>query len=115
MLSTEANFVKISAIFFSLACVAEVILPRLLDFKTVRIFAYSSKREQSNKKVWNEAENGEWDCGETLRRFFFLSPHTPYGHVRLARFALETLTPRFTDFFTDFVKKTDCFAVYSVI
>ena len=50
---------KISAIFFSLACVAEVILPRLLDFKTVRIFAYSSKREQSNKKVWNEAENGE--------------------------------------------------------
>ena len=103
MLSTEANFVKISAIFFSLACVAEVILPRLLDFKTVRIFAYSSKREQSNKKVWNEAENGEWDWGETLRRFFFLSPHTPYGHVRLARFALKTLTSRFTDFFTDFV------------
>ena len=109
MLSTEANFVKISAIFFSLACVAEVILPRLLDFKTVRIFAYSSKREQSNKKVWNEAENGEWDCGETLRRFFFLSPHTPYGHVRLARFALKPLTPRFTDFFTDFVKKNRLF------
>ena len=31
MLSTEANFVKISAIFFSLACVAEVILPRLYN------------------------------------------------------------------------------------
>ena len=24
----------------------------------------------------------------------------------------KTLTPRFTDFFTDFEKKTDCFAVY---
>ena len=26
--------------------------------------------------------------------------------------AHKTLTPRFTDFFTDFAKKTDCFAVY---
>ena len=26
--------------------------------------------------------------------------------------AHKTLTPRFTDFFTDFEKKTDCFAVY---
>ena len=26
--------------------------------------------------------------------------------------ARKTLTPRFTDFFTDFEKKTDCFAVY---
>ena len=37
---------------------------------------------------------------------------SPYGRVRLARFARKTLTPRFTDFFTDFEKKTDCFAVY---
>ena len=95
MLSTEANFVKISAIFFSLACVAEVILPRLLDFKTVRIFAYSSKREQSNKKVWNEAENGEWDWGEMLRRFFFSRLTRPTGMwgsraspLRLLRHAL---------------------------
>ena len=35
-------------------------------------------------------------------------PGTPYRRVRLARFA-----PRFTDFFTDFEKKTDCFAVQS--
>ena len=37
-----------------------------LDCKTVRIFAYSSTREQSNnnkKKVWNEAENR--DRGES--------------------------------------------------
>ena len=33
---------------------------------------------------------------------FFLSP---YGRVRLARFALKTLTPRFTDFFTDSERK----------
>ena len=32
--------------------------------------------------------------------------------MRLARFAHKTLTPRFTDFFTDFEKKKDCFAVY---
>ena len=33
----------------------------------------------------------------------------PYGCVRLAR---KTLTSRFTDFFTDFEEKSDCFAVY---
>ena len=69
-----------------------------LDCKTVRIFAYSSIREQS------KAENRERDWGETL----FLSQ----GRVRLARFArIRTLTPRVTDFFTDFEEKTDCFAV----
>ena len=44
-----------------------------IDCKTVRIFAYSSTREQS------KAENRERDWGET--------PHTPVGRVRLARFA----------------------------
>ena len=51
------------------------------DCKTVRIFAYSSTREQS-KKVWNEAENRERDLGETLKiRFFFsrASHATPYS------------------------------------
>ena len=41
---------------------------------------------------------------------FFFSRLKPYGRVRLARFALKTLTPRLTDFFTDFEKKTDTFA-----
>ena len=45
------------------------------------------------QKVWNEAENRERDWGET-----------PYGR--------KTLTPRVTDFFTDFEEKTDYFAVY---
>ena len=48
------------------------------------------------QKVWNEAENGERDWGECEGR---------------TRRALKTLTLRFTDFFTDFEKKTDCFAV----
>ena len=46
--------------------------------KTVRIFAYSSTREQS------KAENRERDWGQSV---FSLSPHMPYGRVRLARFA----------------------------
>ena len=70
----------------------------VLDCKTLRIFAYSSTREQSNERsgtrLKTESETGE-------RRF------------SLARFALKTLTPRFTDFFTDFEQKNpDCFAVY---
>ena len=48
------------------------------------VFKYARAVKQ---KVWNEAENRERDWGETL-------------------------TPRFTDFVTDFGKTTDCFAVY---
>ena len=80
-----------------------------VDRKTVRIFAYSSTREQSN-----EAENRERDGGETLKiRFFFsLASHALRACEDRALRARKTLTPRFTDFFTDFEKKTDCFAVY---
>ena len=46
------------------------------------VFKYSQAVKQ---KVLNEAENRERDWGET--RFFFLSPHMPYGRVRLASFA----------------------------
>ena len=69
-----------------------------VDCKTVRIFAYSITREQSNKRsgmrLKTESETGV----------------RPYGRVRLR--ARKTLPPRFNDFFTDFEKKTDCFAVY---
>ena len=48
----------------------------LLDCKTVSIFAYSSTREQSNKrsgtKLKTESENGE-------RRFFFCRLTRPTG------------------------------------
>ena len=66
----------------------------VLDCKTARTFAYSSTREQSNERsgtrLKTESETGE-------RRF------------SLARFALKTLKPRFTDFFTDFEKKNRLF------
>ena len=46
------------------------------------------------QKDWNEAENRERDWGEKLNS---------------TRFARETFTPRFTDFFTDFEKKNRLF------
>ena len=51
------------------------------------LFKYAREVKQ---KVWNEAES----------------------EARAPR-AGKTLTPRFTDFFTHFEKKTDCFAVYN--
>ena len=51
--------------------------------------------------VWNEAET------ESETETLFLSPHKPARALR----ARKTITPRFTDFFTDFEKETDCFAV----
>ena len=46
---------------------------------------------------------------KTNSRFFF------YRLARGVFCALKTLMPRFTDFFTDFEKKTDCSAVYNNI
>ena len=61
-----------------------------LDCKTVRIFAYSSTHEQSNKRsgtrLKTESETGERRACE----------------ARVVR-ARKTLTPRFTDFFTDLI------------
>ena len=54
------------------------------------VFKYALAVKQ---KVWNDAENRERNWGETLK--------TPRGFR-----ASKTLTPRFTDFFTDFEKKT---------
>ena len=50
------------------------------------VFKYARAVKQ---KVWNES----------------LTRHTPVGRKTL------DLTPRLTTFFTDFEKKTDCFAV----
>ena len=77
----------------------------VLDCKTVRIFAYSSTREQSNKR-----------CGTRLKTesetgFFSLASHALRACEARAVRAHKTLTPRVTDFFTDFEEKTDCFAV----
>ena len=63
-----------------------------LDGKTVHIFAYSSTREQSNKRSGTRLKT-ESETGERRLFFFFAQPRA-------------TLTPRFTDFFTYFEKKT---------
>ena len=44
--------------------------------------------------------------------FFSLASHALRACEARALRARKTLTPRFTDFSTDFEKKTDCFAVY---
>ena len=50
---------------------------------------------------------------ENGQSVFFLSPHTPVGRVRLARFArVRLLRHALPISFTDFEKKIDCFAVY---
>ena len=64
------------------------------------LFKYARAVKQ---KVWNEAENRERDWGFSL---------ASQCEARALR-ARKTLTPRFTDFFTDFEKKNDCFAVYN--
>ena len=52
------------------------------------------------------------DTGNQLYDPFRLQ-NSPYFCVfKYALRARKTLKPRFTDFFTDFEKKTDCFAVY---
>jgi len=75
-----------------------------LDCKTVRSFAYSRTCEQSNKRsgtrLKTESETGVLRAGALWA-----------CEARALR-AHKTLTPRFTDFFTDFEKKPDCFAVY---
>ena len=71
-----------------------------LDSKTVHVFAYSSTREQSNKR-----------SGTRLKQRARLGRDALWACEAHALRAGKTLTPRFSDFFTDFVKKTDCFAV----
>ena len=73
------------------------------------VFKYTRAVKQ---KVWNEAENRERDWGETLK-IQFLSHARRACEARAVRAvrARKTLTSRFTDFFTDFEEKTDCFAV----
>ena len=77
------------------------------------VFKYARAVKQ---KVWKEAENRERDWGETLKirtvpfdcktvRIFAYSSTCEARALR----ARKTLTPRFTDFFTDFEKKTRLF------
>ena len=82
----------------------------LIHCKTVRISAYSSTREQSNKRSGTRLKT-ESKTGE--RRFFSLASHCASLALRAgearALCARKTLKPRFTDFFTDFEKKNRLF------
>ena len=78
-----------------------------LDWKTVGIFAYSSTLEQSKKRSGTRLKT-ESETGERCKSM-------PNGRVRLALCTHKTLMPRFTHFFTDFEKKSDCFAVYAKV
>ena len=54
--------------------------------------------------------NGNIACfNTTTRENSFLAPVLSYGRLRRALRARKTLTPRFTDFFTDFEKKNRLF------
>ena len=54
----------------------------------------------------------EFIVWKTDSRFFFsLTSHAPWVCEASALRARKTLIARFTDFFTDFEKNTDCFAV----
>ena len=75
-----------------------------LDCKTVLIVAYSSTREQSNKRSATRLKT-ESETGERL------ASHARKACEARALRARKTLNPRFTDFVTDFERKTDCFAV----
>ena len=67
-----------------------------IDCKTVRVFAYLSTREQSNKRsgtrLKTESETG---AGGDAKN----TPHTPYGQRRARALRVRrTLTARFGDF-----------------
>ena len=70
-----------------------------LDCKTVRIFAYSSTREQSNKRFGTRLKT-ESETGGCVRL-------ARVAHVRLLRHALLISLL--------ILRKNDCFAVYSIL
>ena len=53
--------------------------------------------------------------GKRTVGFFSLASHALWACEARALRASKTLTPCFTDFFTDFEKKPNCFAVYREI
>ena len=70
----------------------------------LRIQVRASSQTKGLKRGWKQWPRLGWDT-----KVFLLSPHTPVVRVMLMRLARARL---FSNFFTDFEKKTDCFAVY---
>ena len=78
----------------------------MVDCKTVRIFAYSSTREHSNKRSGTRLRTESETWGQS---FFSLASHALRACKARALRARQTLTACFTDFFTDFEKKNRLF------
>ena len=77
----------------------------------LRIQVRASSQTKVLERGWKQrARLGRDAKGKTDRWFFSLASHALRVCAPRAR---KTLTPRFTDFFTDFEKKIDCFAVYN--
>ena len=67
---------------------------KYLDCETVRIFACSGTREQSNKRSGTRLKTESETGGDAKN-----TPHAPYGKRKArALRARRTLTPRFSDF-----------------
>ena len=81
-------------------------LARLQNSPYFCVFKYTRVVKQ---KVWNEAENREQDLGRDAKNTFFFLSRACEARVLRVR---KTLMAGFTDFFPDFEKKPDCFAVY---
>ena len=73
------------------------------------VFKYArAVKQKAETRLKTESET--W--GDAVFFFFSLASHALRAFEVCALRANTTLTPRFTDFFTDFEEKTDCFAVY---
>ena len=67
-------------------------------------------KQKAGARLKTESETGERRCFFFVV-FFFARLTRARSCEACALRAHTTLTPRFIDFFTDFEKKTDCFAV----
>ena len=90
----------------SLFCFPHDLEIRLQNSPYFCVFKYA----RAVKRGWKQRARLGRDAKNTF--FFSLASHALRECEDRALRARKTLTPRFTDFFTDFEKKTDCFAVY---
>ena len=83
----------------------DIVQNRLQNSPYFCVFKYApAVNKRSGMRLKTESETGE-------RSFFSVASHALRACEARAPRARKTLTPRFNDFFTDFEKKTDCFAV----
>ena len=106
---TESAWLKIQYKQFA-PCTCQVVW--ILESGTAKQFVFLRIQVRAN----GQTKGLEWGWKQRARLgsdgFFSLASHALGACEARALRARKTLTPRFTDFFTDFEEKTDCFAVY---